>query len=57
MTASKKHTLLVVDDEADVGDSVHDLLRREFKVLRARNADEGLKLMREQGQDGEWVWG
>ncbi len=47
MTASKKHTLLVVDDEADVGDSVHDLLRREFKVLRARNADEGLKLMRE----------
>ncbi len=47
MTASKKHTLLVVDDETDVGDSVHDLLRREFKVLRARNADEGLKLMRE----------
>ena len=47
MTAPKKHTLLVVDDEADVCDSVHDLLRREFRVLRARNADEGLKLMRE----------
>ncbi len=47
MTAEKKHTLLVVDDEADVGDSVHDLLRKEFIVLRARNADEGLKLMRE----------
>jgi DNA-binding NtrC family response regulator len=47
MTATKKHTLLVVDDEADVGDSVHDLLRREFTVLRARSADEGLKLMRD----------
>jgi response regulator RpfG family c-di-GMP phosphodiesterase len=47
MTAIKKHTLLVVDDEPDVGDSVHDLLRREFSVLRARSADEGLKLMRE----------
>jgi response regulator RpfG family c-di-GMP phosphodiesterase len=47
MTATKKHTLLVVDDEADVCDSVHDLLRREFKVLRAKNADEGIKLMRE----------
>jgi DNA-binding NtrC family response regulator len=47
MTAVKKHTLLVVDDEADVCDSVHDLLRREFRVLRARNAEEGLRLMRE----------
>jgi response regulator RpfG family c-di-GMP phosphodiesterase len=47
MAQSKKHTLLVVDDEPDVGDSVHDLLRREFSVLKARNADEGLKLMRE----------
>jgi response regulator RpfG family c-di-GMP phosphodiesterase len=43
----KKHTLLVVDDEPDVCDSVHDLLRREFKVLRAKNADEGFKLMRD----------
>lgn len=47
MPATKQHTLLVVDDEKDVGDSVHDLLRREFTVLRARSAEEGLKLMRE----------
>src|SRR5438552_12514714 len=47
MTATRKHTLLVVDDEADVCDSVHDLMRREFIVLKARNADEGLKLMRD----------
>jgi DNA-binding NtrC family response regulator len=46
MSTAKKHTLLVVDDETDVGDSVHDLLRREFNVLKARSAEEGLKLMR-----------
>ena len=46
MSAAKKHTLLVVDDESDVCDSVHDLLRREFNVLKAKNADEGMKLMR-----------
>jgi response regulator RpfG family c-di-GMP phosphodiesterase len=42
-----KHTLLVVDDEPDVCDSVHDLLRREFNVLRARSAAEGARLMAE----------
>ena len=47
MSATKKHTLLVVDDEPDVCDSVHDLLRREFRVLKAKNAEEGLRLMRE----------
>src|SRR5689334_6545687 len=47
MSTTKKHTLLVVDDEMDVGDSVHDLLRREFNVLRARSAEEGLELMRQ----------
>src|SRR5262249_17252189 len=39
--------LLVVDDEPDVCDSVHDLLRREFKVLKARSAAEGCKLMQD----------
>jgi response regulator RpfG family c-di-GMP phosphodiesterase len=47
MKPSPKHTLLVVDDEPDVCDSVHDLLRREFRVLKARSAAEGLKLMQE----------
>jgi response regulator RpfG family c-di-GMP phosphodiesterase len=47
MTSTKKHTLLVVDDETDVGDSVHDLLRREFNVLRARSAEEGIRLMQD----------
>jgi response regulator RpfG family c-di-GMP phosphodiesterase len=47
MSAAKKHTLLVVDDEMDVCDSVHDLLRLEFRVLKARSAEEGLRLMKE----------
>jgi response regulator RpfG family c-di-GMP phosphodiesterase len=47
MTAPAKHCLLVVDDEADVCDSVYDLLRREFKVLRAQSAADGLKLLQE----------
>ncbi len=47
MKPAKRHTLLVVDDEIDVCDSVHDLLRREFHVLKARSAEEGLKLMRD----------
>ena len=42
-----KHTLLVVDDEPDVCDSVHDLLRREFRVLKAKSAAEGIDLMRQ----------
>jgi response regulator RpfG family c-di-GMP phosphodiesterase len=47
MSGKPKHTLLVVDDEPDVCDSVHDLLRREFNVLKARSAAEGARLMQE----------
>ena len=43
-----KHCLLVVDDEPDVCDSVHDLLRREFRVLKATGAEEGLRLLRDE---------
>jgi response regulator RpfG family c-di-GMP phosphodiesterase len=43
-----KYTLLVVDDEPDVCDSVHDLLRRQYNVLKARSAAEGARLMQEQ---------
>ena len=43
-----KYTLLVVDDEPDVCDSVHDLLRREFRVLKAHSGQEGYRLMQEE---------
>ncbi len=48
MTPTSKHCLLVVDDEADVCDSVHDLLRREFRVLKAHSGQEGFRLMQEE---------
>jgi response regulator RpfG family c-di-GMP phosphodiesterase len=47
MTRPARHCLLVVDDEPDVCDSVYDLLRREFKVLKARSAAEGAQLLQE----------
>jgi response regulator RpfG family c-di-GMP phosphodiesterase len=47
MAPKSKHCLLVIDDEPDVCDSVHDLLRREFRVLKAHSAHEGLQLMQE----------
>jgi response regulator RpfG family c-di-GMP phosphodiesterase len=40
-----RHCVLIVDDEPDVCDSVQDLLRREFRVLKAHSADEGWRLM------------
>jgi response regulator RpfG family c-di-GMP phosphodiesterase len=45
---STRHCLLIVDDEPDVCDSVHNLLRREFRVLKAHSAEEGCRLMQEE---------
>jgi len=43
-----KHCLLIVDDEPNVCDSVHDLLRREFRVLKANSAQEGYRIMQDE---------
>ncbi|MFI5457699.1 MAG: response regulator [Isosphaerales bacterium] len=43
-----RHCLLIVDDEPHVCDSVHDLLRREFRVLKANSAAEGFRIMQEE---------
>jgi response regulator RpfG family c-di-GMP phosphodiesterase len=48
MTPPTKHCILVVDDEPNVCDSVHDLLRREFRVLKANSAEEGYRLMQQE---------
>jgi response regulator RpfG family c-di-GMP phosphodiesterase len=48
VTPIEKRCLLVVDDEPDVCDSVHDLLRREFRVLKAHDAQEGFRIMQEE---------
>jgi signal transduction histidine kinase len=44
----RRHTLLVVDDEPDVVQSLRDLLRREFYVLGVTRARDGLRLLHEQ---------
>jgi response regulator RpfG family c-di-GMP phosphodiesterase len=43
-----KPCLLIVDDEPNVCDSVYDLLRHEFRVLKAHSAQEGFRLMQEE---------
>ncbi len=48
MTRPAKHCLLIIDDEPNVCDSVHDLLRREFRVLKAHSADEGYRMMQQE---------
>jgi response regulator RpfG family c-di-GMP phosphodiesterase len=48
MTARSKHCVLIVDDEPNVCDSVHDLLRREFRVLKAHSAEAGYELMQQE---------
>ena len=48
MSPPAKHCLLIVDDESNVCDSVHDLLRREFRVLKAHSATDGYRIMQEQ---------
>src|SRR4051794_25017724 len=48
MSPTAKHCLLIIDDEPNVCDSVHDLLRREFRVLKANSASEGIERMREE---------
>lgn len=48
MSPPPLHCVLVVDDEPDVADSVYDLLRREFRVLRARSAQDGLKILQQE---------
>jgi signal transduction histidine kinase len=41
----RRHTILIVDDEPDVVQSVQDLLRLDYKVLGATRAIEGLRIM------------
>ena len=48
MRPPAKYTLLIVDDEPDVCDSVHDLLRREFRVLKAHSGAEGYQIMQDE---------
>jgi response regulator RpfG family c-di-GMP phosphodiesterase len=48
MPTPPRHCLLVIDDEPDVCDSVYDLLRREFRVLKAHSGEEGYRIMQDE---------
>jgi len=47
MPTARRHTILVVDDEPDVVQSVKDLLRLDYNVLGTTKAEEAVKLMQE----------
>lgn len=47
----KRHTILVVDDEPDIVQSVKDLLRLDYNVLGATRAADGERLMKEHAVD------
>jgi signal transduction histidine kinase len=44
---TRRHTLLVVDDETNVIQSLQDLLRRDYQVFGATSARDGLGLLRQ----------
>jgi signal transduction histidine kinase len=44
----RRHTILVVDDEPDVVQSVQDLLRLDYRVLGTTRAAEALQIVQEQ---------
>jgi YesN/AraC family two-component response regulator len=48
MSETHRHTLLVVDDEPRICDSVHDLLRQKYRVLKAHSAKEGMEIMEQE---------
>jgi len=46
--APRKHTLLIVDDEPDVLDSLRHLFHRRYRVLTAEGGHEGLDILRRE---------
>src|SRR4051794_4821350 len=44
---TRRHTVLVVDDEPDVVQSVQDLLRLTYRVVGAHSARDALKILRD----------
>ncbi len=47
----KKHRILAVDDEVNILSSLRRLLRREnYELLTANSGEEGLKILKEQGE-------
>src|SRR6266849_2662539 len=43
-----QHTVLVIDDEADVFRHIHDLLRQEYRLVGTTQPHVGFEIMRQQ---------
>jgi two-component system, sensor histidine kinase and response regulator len=50
-----KHSILVVDDEADNVDALERLFRRKYKVFKATSADEGLAIIEENNSGSDKI--
>ncbi len=50
-TSGRRHTILIVDDDPNVIQSVSELLRQEHAVLGATGGDDGLRVLDEQPVD------
>ena len=48
-SSSKKHKILVVDDEPDNLDLLYRTFHREFKVLKANDAHQALAILDTEG--------
>ena len=51
MEGSRRHSVLIVDDESDVVRSVHDLLRFDYRVLGATRARDGMSILGSEAVD------
>lgn len=48
MSEARRHTLLVVDDEQDILDSVRDLFRLDYEVIGVTRAREAMRVLAER---------
>ena len=47
--SARRHTILIVDDEIDVLESLRHLFHRTYKVLTASSGDQAVEVLRELG--------
>ena len=47
----KKKTILIVEDEDISYEILATMLKDDYKILRANNGDEGLRILRAQAKD------
>lgn len=51
MEEDNKYSLLIVDDEKDIVDQLYDFFRRDYKVFKATDCDEALKILLDEESD------